>query len=73
MRASAAGSGCQAAGWCQISHAFGVRVLGLEFKDGVVQVGAGERFQFSYDYCKGCALCAAECPCGAIKMPPEEI
>jgi len=26
-----------------------------------------------YDYCKGCGLCAAECPCGAIDMVPERI
>jgi len=25
------------------------------------------------DFCKGCGLCAAECPCGAIEMTPEEI
>jgi hypothetical protein len=31
----------------------------------------GKRFQFNYDYCKGCGLCAAECPCGAIDMVPE--
>lgn len=25
------------------------------------------------DYCKGCGICAAECPAGAISMEPEEI
>lgn len=25
------------------------------------------------DYCKGCGLCVAECPAGAIQMVPEEI
>lgn len=24
--------------------------------------------EINYDYCKGCGICAAECPCGAIKM-----
>lgn len=24
--------------------------------------------EFNYDYCKGCGICASECPCGAIKM-----
>ena len=23
------------------------------------------------DYCKGCGICATECPAGAIKMVPE--
>jgi ferredoxin len=23
------------------------------------------------DYSKGCGLCAAECPCGAVEMEPE--
>ena len=31
----------------------------------------GHRFRFNYDYCKGCGMCAAECPCGAIRMQPE--
>ena len=25
------------------------------------------------DYCKGCGLCAQECPCGAIEMRPETV
>ncbi|MGZ5346821.1 MAG: NAD(P)-binding protein [Solirubrobacterales bacterium] len=25
------------------------------------------------DYCKGCGICVAECPCGAIEMAPERI
>ena len=33
----------------------------------------GEPYAFDLDYCKGCGLCAAECPCGAIEMVPEEI
>ena len=28
--------------------------------------------EIHYDYCKGCGVCAAECPCGAIRMVPEE-
>ena len=30
-------------------------------------------YEFKYDYCKGCGVCAEECPCGAISMIPEEI
>ena len=41
--------------------------------NSVIKLGPGKRFQFNYDYCKGCGICVAECPCGAIKMVPEEI
>ena len=41
--------------------------------NAVIKLGPGKRFQFNYDYCKGCGLCAAECPCGAIDMVPEAI
>jgi len=41
--------------------------------NAVIKLGPGKRFQFNYDYCKGCGICAAECPCGAIKMVAEEI
>ncbi|HLY47720.1 MAG TPA: NAD(P)-binding protein [Solirubrobacteraceae bacterium] len=30
-------------------------------------------YEIDYDYCKGCGLCAAECPCGAIEMEPERV
>jgi 2-oxoacid:acceptor oxidoreductase delta subunit (pyruvate/2-ketoisovalerate family) len=41
--------------------------------NAVIKLGPGKRFKFNYDYCKGCGICAQECPCGAIKMIPEEI
>ena len=41
--------------------------------NAVIKLGPGNRFEFNYDYCKGCGICVAECPCGAIKMVPEEI
>jgi NADPH-dependent glutamate synthase beta subunit-like oxidoreductase/Pyruvate/2-oxoacid:ferredoxin oxidoreductase delta subunit len=41
--------------------------------NAITKLGPGERFEFKYDYCKGCAMCATECPCGAIKMVPEDI
>ena len=41
--------------------------------NAVLKLGPGKRFQFNYDYCKGCGMCAAECPCGAIEMVAETI
>ena len=41
--------------------------------NAVIKLGPGKRFRFNFDYCKGCGICAAECPCGAIRMLPEEI
>ena len=41
--------------------------------NAVIKLGPGKRFAFNYDYCKGCGLCAAECPCGAIRVVAEEI
>lgn len=41
--------------------------------NAVIKLGPGRGFEFKYDYCKGCSLCATECPCGAIQMVPEEI
>ncbi len=40
--------------------------------NAVIKLGPGKRFEFNYEYCKGCGVCAAECPCGAIEMRPEE-
>jgi len=31
----------------------------------------GSHYVFDYDYCKGCGLCAQECPCGFIEMVEE--
>jgi 2-oxoacid:acceptor oxidoreductase delta subunit (pyruvate/2-ketoisovalerate family) len=39
--------------------------------NAVIKLGPGKRFQFNFDYCKGCGICVSECPCGAIKMVPE--
>ena len=41
--------------------------------NAVIKLGPGRRFEFNYDYCKGCGICVSECPCGAIKMVAEDI
>ncbi len=41
--------------------------------NAVIKNGPGKGFDFNYDYCKGCGICVAECPCGAIKMVAEDI
>ncbi len=41
--------------------------------NAVIKLGPGKRFEFNLDYCKGCGMCVAECPCGAIKMVPETL
>ncbi|HHN72835.1 MAG TPA: glutamate synthase, partial [Thermopetrobacter sp.] len=40
--------------------------------NAVRKLGPGKGYEFDYDFCKGCGLCAEECPCGAIDMIPEE-
>ncbi|MFV2091980.1 MAG: NAD(P)-binding protein [Hyphomicrobiales bacterium] len=41
--------------------------------NAVIKLGPGNRFEFNYDYCKGCGICVVECPSAAIKMVPENI
>jgi Pyruvate/2-oxoacid:ferredoxin oxidoreductase delta subunit len=41
--------------------------------NAVNKIGPGKGFSFNYDYCKGCGVCVAECPCGAIDMEPQEV
>jgi 2-oxoacid:acceptor oxidoreductase delta subunit (pyruvate/2-ketoisovalerate family) len=41
--------------------------------NAVIKLGApGERYEIDLDFCKGCGICAEECPCGAIEMVPEQ-
>ena len=41
--------------------------------NAVIKLGPGKRFEFNYDFCKGCGICVAECPCGAILMEAEVV
>ncbi|MGH7298548.1 MAG: NAD(P)-binding protein [Polyangiaceae bacterium] len=39
--------------------------------NAIVKLGPGRGFRIDLDYCKGCGICANECPCGAIDMLAE--
>jgi NADPH-dependent glutamate synthase beta subunit-like oxidoreductase len=42
--------------------------------NAVIKLGQpGELYEIDLDFCKGCGICVAECPSGAIRMEPEEI
>ena len=43
--------------------------------NAVIKLGPGAPYDYAIDldYCKGCGICAEECPCGAIRMIPETI
>ncbi len=42
--------------------------------NAVIKLGRpGERYEIDLDFCKGCGICVAECPSGAIRMVPEDI
>ena len=42
--------------------------------NAVIKLGEpGELYEIDLDFCKGCGMCVAECPCGAIEMVPEAI
>ena len=59
---------CMSCGNCfECDNCFGVCP-----DNAVIKLGAGE-YEFDYDFCKGCGICAHECPCGAIEMVPERI
>jgi NADPH-dependent glutamate synthase beta subunit-like oxidoreductase len=44
---------------------------GLCPDNAVIKLGPGKRYDFNYDYCKGCGICVEECPCGAIDFVRE--
>ncbi|HEX6336130.1 MAG TPA: NAD(P)-binding protein [Jiangellaceae bacterium] len=39
--------------------------------NAIIKLGPGKRYEIDYDFCKGCSLCATECPAGAISVVPE--
>jgi NADPH-dependent glutamate synthase beta subunit-like oxidoreductase len=39
--------------------------------NAVIKLGPGRKYAIDPNYCKGCGLCAAECPAGAIEMHAE--
>ncbi len=41
--------------------------------DNAIKKAKDGSLTIDYEYCKGCGLCAAECPCGAIEMEHEKI
>lgn len=46
----------------------------IDCPDASVLVNDGTTFYgFDYDHCKGCGICAAVCPTGAIEMVAEEV
>ena len=60
------------AGACRAATGFGCdNCYGVCPDNAIIQLGDGT-YEIDYDYCKGCGLCAAECPCGAIKVVPEQ-
>jgi len=60
---------CMSCGNCfECDNCFGVCP-----DNAVRKLGPGLGYEFDYDYCKGCGICATECPCGAIEMVPEDV
>lgn len=40
-------------------------------EDAIIKLGKGNRYEFDYNKCTGCAVCYEQCPCHAIEMIPE--
>ena len=59
---------CMSCGNCfECDNCFGV------CPDNAVMKMTNGKYEIDYDFCKGCGICARECPCGAIEMVPELI
>ncbi|MBD3232419.1 MAG: pyruvate synthase [candidate division Zixibacteria bacterium] len=46
------------------------RICVLVCPDGII-FGADSIYDADFDFCKGCGICAAECPVDDIEMAPE--
>ncbi len=46
--------------------------IGVCPDNAVLRIDGAHGYAIDLDYCKGCGLCAEECPCGAIVMEPEQ-
>jgi 2-oxoacid:acceptor oxidoreductase gamma subunit (pyruvate/2-ketoisovalerate family)/2-oxoacid:acceptor oxidoreductase delta subunit (pyruvate/2-ketoisovalerate family) len=53
---------CRLCGWCSIYCPV-----------GCLATGEDKYYHPNLDYCKGCGVCANECPAKAISMRPEEV
>ncbi len=40
-------------------------------EDAIIKLGPGNRYEYDFDRCTGCAICYEQCPCHAIEMIPE--
>ncbi|MFF0341654.1 NAD(P)-binding protein [Kribbella sp. NPDC004875] len=55
---------CMSCGNClECDNCFGVCP-----DNAIIKLGPGKGYEIDLDFCKGCGLCAAECPSGAITM-----
>ena len=50
-----------------------LKILSEAYRKGEIEVEDGKVKGVNLFYCKGCGLCAAECPKDAIKMVKEEL
>ncbi|MEO7485176.1 MAG: NAD(P)-binding protein [Ferruginibacter sp.] len=42
-------------------------------EDAIIKLGPGNKYEYNYDACTGCAVCYEQCPCHAIEMIPEPL
>ena len=42
-------------------------------ENAITKLGQDLRFEFKYDYCRGCGMCSMDCTFGAIRMETEII